>query len=56
MNICASTVIDKIPVITFSEFHGMIGKFYGLIFVEENSSTILVVLMYMLVQIICITK
>lgn len=55
-NMCASTVIDKIPVITFSEFHGMIGKFYGLIFVEENSSTILVVLMYMLVQIICITK
>lgn len=53
---CASTVIGKIPVITFSEFHGMIGKFYGLIFVEENSSTILVVLMYMLVQIICITK
>lgn len=34
----------------------MIGKFYDLIFVEENSFTIHVVLMYMLVQIICITK
>lgn len=56
MNICASTVIDKIPVITFSEFHGMIGKFCDLIFVEENSFTIHAVLMYMLVQIICITK
>lgn len=46
---CVFIVIDKIFVIIFLEFYGMIGKFYGLIFVEENFFIIFVVLMYMLV-------